>query len=998
MARKYTATVVLDGDSSGAVKTLKLTQGQLDKLGKATQRTNKHAGGLTKTFGSMKTQLLAMAPAIGAAGIVAIGKQALDTAKSIKLMADTTGVSVEAMSALRPMAKAINLDLQDLSDALRDQAERIAEAAVLGSGEAVEALDSLGLSAERLNEMAPDKQLEVLADAFAGLAKQGDRIRVAAQLGGDAYTKLLPILQQGGDAVRDYMQRAEDLNLVLSEDQVDAAAKAAAELGKMSMSASALAESLTMELAPALADSLGWINKLIQADDPFEKFHRDLGTLIDEMTGLAEERDKAFFTPSKADTISDQITELTNSVFAYQQAIADLDVQTDDGMRAYKAYAMQIAAIEKQIETLRGDIKGYTSDIDENVESSEKALRHLGKEGAAREKLARQEKEEEKAREKRDRERKKRDKEKEEQLKREADAWQSLVHSIDENARATDDFMRQYDALLVGLDEGRITLDRYIELTDMLATGQEDLADKTEESANRFTDVLDDAFSRVWRDGLDGLDDFGDSLVSGMKDIAARTAHELITKPMVLNIQAAVSGGGGAQGGGGIGQLFGGQQIGAGISNVGSALGTDLFAGAAGVPNWQYGIAGIGGGLAGGAIGGETGSALGSLGSTVGMALGGPWGAAIGAIAGGALGKVFSGDDTAYATWQTRRDRAGFEDDVAVQSAFGYLGMADVGSKNIKAEDYRASLEAVAAIDNLVAETFGPDTAAAIADRLDGWTEQDRKADDFAERMGRRFRIILDEVGDGFADIVDVGGDLEDMATRLVAASGIRTFAESDMLTEYADRLAMASVTMHDAMLASVDGMYDLIDGYDGSTAAMQTLSAATQQRYALEMQYLEQISNVQQSLTTMLEGSIESIQLSVMDTAERYDYYTDRAESLADALETMTDPTRIQETAQQIDQLTSRAYGLLDAEQQQQVSNEFVDFLGGVLETSQAKLKAAEQEAVNTGQILRDALLDAITSGGTRFGAQMQAAAGVLNGAATRVAGAISNLSSEIG
>jgi hypothetical protein len=134
------------------------------------------------------------------------------------------------------------------------------------------------------------------------------------------------------------------------------------------------------------------------------------------------------------------------------------------------------------------------------------------------------------------------------------------------------------------------------------------------------------------------------------------------------------------------------------------------------------------------------------------------------------------------------------------------------------------------------------------------------------------------------------------------------------------------------------------------------------------------------------------------MDTAERYDYYTDRAESLADALETMTDPTRIQETAQQIDQLTSRAYGLLDAEQQQQVSNEFVDFLGGVLETSQAKLKAAEQEAVNTGQILRDALLDAITSGGTRFGAQMQAAAGVLNGAATRVAGAISNLSSEIG
>jgi hypothetical protein len=147
-----------------------------------------------------------------------------------------------------------------------------------------------------------------------------------------------------------------------------------------------------------------------------------------------------------------------------------------------------------------------------------------------------------------------------------------------------------------------------------------------------------------------------------------------------------------------------------------------------------------------------------------------------------------------------------------------------------------------------------------------------------------------------------------------------------------------------------------------------------------------------------MLTGSMEAIQLSVMDTSEQYDYYTDRAETLADALETMTDPTRIQETAQQIDQLTSRAYGLLDATQQQEVSNEFVDFLGGVLETSQERLKAAEQEAVETGQILRDALLEAITSGGANFGSQMQTSAAVLNSAAGRIASVIAAAGGEIG
>jgi hypothetical protein len=203
---------------------------------------------------------------------------------------------------------------------------------------------------------------------------------------------------------------------------------------------------------------------------------------------------------------------------------------------------------------------------------------------------------------------------------------------------------------------------------------------------------------------------------------------------------------------------------------------------------------------------------------------------------------------------------------------------------------------------------------------------------------------------------------------------------------------------MRDGLMASQDAMMELVSGYDMSTDATTELASALQSRYALELQYLDQIMSVQQGLTSMLTGSMEAIQLSVMDTYEQYDYYTDRAETLADALETMTDPTRIQETAQQIDQLTSRAYGLLDATQQQEVSNEFVDFLGGVLETSQERLKAAEQEAVETGQILRDALLEAITSGGANFGAQMQTSAAVLNSAAGRIASVIAAAGGEIG
>jgi hypothetical protein len=96
--------------------------------------------------------------------------------------------------------------------------------------------------------------------------------------------------------------------------------------------------------------------------------------------------------------------------------------------------------------------------------------------------------------------------------------------------------------------------------------------------------------------------------------------------------------------------------MGYGIANAGqwlssgSAVGPaapgsigSLFSGAGQYANWQYGLAGLGGGLLGGAIGGSTGGTLGGIGATVGMAMGGPIGGVIGSVAGGLLGGLFGG-------------------------------------------------------------------------------------------------------------------------------------------------------------------------------------------------------------------------------------------------------------------------------------------------------------------------------------------------------------------
>lgn len=114
-----------------------------------------------------------------------------------------------------------------------------------------------------------------------------------------------------------------------------------------------------------------------------------------------------------------------------------------------------------------------------------------------------------------------------------------------------------------------------------------------------------------------------------------------------------------------------------------------LFSGAGKYANWQYGLAGIGGGLLGGAIGGSTGGTLGGIGSGIGMAMGGPVGGVIGSVAGGLLGSLFGGggedprnntDQSSVGFQLSKSGVAGFGTGYYADSTTGFNGMAPFSS------------------------------------------------------------------------------------------------------------------------------------------------------------------------------------------------------------------------------------------------------------------------------------------------------------------------------
>ncbi|PUB82373.1 MAG: hypothetical protein DBP02_15075 [gamma proteobacterium symbiont of Ctena orbiculata] len=979
----YKTGVIVSGDSSGAVKSLKATRSQLGALNDTKRRGTKASRDYGNSIGKMSGLLKTLVPVATVAGLASVVKSTLNAVDSIGELSTRIGASTEALSEYRHVADLSGVQFNQLTIGWQRQTRRIAEAAQ-GTGEAKNALKELGLEATQLARLKPEDQFEAIAKAMEGVGSQSDRVRLGMKLWDSEGVALLQTMKGGASAIAEMREEARELGLSLSSEQVQAADDANDAWTRMTASAKGLTDQLVLKLAPGLTQVIDKFNELAKTEGFFAAVGGALNKAFSNILhGVTPELSAA----------EQQILELKETIRSMEPAIEAVNVQLNQleqqglkGTPAWKAYTNQLDKLKKIVTDSEKKIDLLNKSMEESTDKTKDNTTETDKNTKSR-------------------------KGNTEAIEDQIGAMEDLLFSLDNELRINYEHGRKLDELTALRAQGSLTEKEYakqLELTDKWlkesTRSTSELITVTASAhaeVNTFTDAwaeaskrIDETFADAWKGAFNSFGEFKDRLVDSFKDMIGELAHAAITRPILVSMGVVSSGAANASPlGGGQSSLFGGNSIGTSLVNFGDSVGVGLLGNASQYANWQYGVAGLLGGLAGDKLFGGHGGAGGSLGATVGMAFGGPVGAVIGGLAGGAIGGAFGGDDTAYATYTNRRTNAGFEDDVSVRSAFGYLGLADQGSSNIKAGDLRSSFEAIAAIDDLIANAFGPEATSNIANALDGWTEQDRKADDFTERMVARLRLIVRELDFQFADLAEIGANsVEEISTRLLSFKEIADFISSDSLADQARLLADASRTLRDRFDESTSAVRDLGSAYDGTTDATTSLATALRSRYELEIQYLNQISTIQQSLNNTLQGSIESIRLSVMDTRQQYDYFSDQAEALASSLANLTDPTEINETVNRINSLTNQAYGLLSGEQRAEVSGEFVDFLEGVMGQANDRLETERTRAATESEQLRDTLLSAIQQGGEQLAQQLtqsaqqqqQAAATLASGAAT--------------
>lgn len=186
------------------------------------------SGKLLTAWGGSVARIGASVMAVSSAMVGAIAlaaKQFADVGDSLDKMSTRIGVSVEFLGALSYAAQIGGTDITAMEVGFR-RLQRTAYDASRGLSTAVDAFGDLGVEIRGVDgQLKSTEQLFMeSASAISAVENNTKKAALATIIFGRAGTSLLPMLKEGAQGLRAVMEEAHKLNLVLSPEDITAAA------------------------------------------------------------------------------------------------------------------------------------------------------------------------------------------------------------------------------------------------------------------------------------------------------------------------------------------------------------------------------------------------------------------------------------------------------------------------------------------------------------------------------------------------------------------------------------------------------------------------------------------------------------------------------------------------------------------------------------------------------------------------------------------------------
>lgn len=223
----------------------------VEKALKGFRSTTSGVLSLSKAVTHASIRMASFSGLLSGAGFGVIIKQSYDTVDALAKVSQKLGIATEDLIGLRHAAELTGVGTNTLDMGLQRMTRRIAEASQ-GTGEAKGALRELGLDAQRLASMTPDKQFKAIADAMGEVASQNDKIRLAFKLFDSEGVDLVRTLSGGSEALNKMQAEAERLGITFSNIDAAQVEMANDSFSKLRRSIQGVFDRIAVGLAPAI--------------------------------------------------------------------------------------------------------------------------------------------------------------------------------------------------------------------------------------------------------------------------------------------------------------------------------------------------------------------------------------------------------------------------------------------------------------------------------------------------------------------------------------------------------------------------------------------------------------------------------------------------------------------------------------------------------------------------------------------------------------------------
>jgi hypothetical protein len=184
-------------------------------------------------------------------------KNAIDTAAALNQLSQRTGIASEELSQLQYAAKLADVAHDSLNTSIKKLNISIAQGKA-GDQEKIAAFRALGITTQDLGRGTIEVMFKI-ADAYSKAKDGAGKVENATKLMGRGADEMIPLLNQGGKAIRDLMEEADRLGLTISADF----AEKAKEFNDNLLRVHASGQKLAILLATDFVDGVGKAMKVM---------------------------------------------------------------------------------------------------------------------------------------------------------------------------------------------------------------------------------------------------------------------------------------------------------------------------------------------------------------------------------------------------------------------------------------------------------------------------------------------------------------------------------------------------------------------------------------------------------------------------------------------------------------------------------------------------------------------------------------------------------------